>query len=207
MIGASNNPNDQQLLVLHIKILQKILLQEPFDQIENYYKKNMDDLNYIEIIKNSGHLSFDENNRLIGAYPISPSPTDYRISLEGVGEGFSMCAVDALGVPYIFMRKTIIKAIDKSTGNPLTISIDPNIESQEMIDLFVTYQDTPDELQGSKSAANVQCPTIHFYSSKSDIPPNLQIWTYAQALEYAKMRFGRTEMLSRIQNVSNPTGT
>ncbi|MCE7734647.1 MAG: hypothetical protein GPJ54_07215 [Candidatus Heimdallarchaeota archaeon] len=199
----SINPNDQQLLDLHLKVLEKVFLQEPFDQIEKQYQKNMTDLNYIEIIKNSGHLSFDENNKLIGAYPISPSSTDYKISLEGIGEGFSMCAVDALGVPYTFMRKTMINTIDKSTGKPLEIVIDPNTENQEMLNIFVTYQDTPDELQGSKSAANVQCPTIHFYSSKSDIPTNLQIWTYSQALEYAKMRFGRKEMLARIQKISD----
>ena len=54
----SVDPNDHQLLDLHIKVLQKILLQEPFDQIEIHYQQNMNDLNYIEIIKNSGkHFS------------------------------------------------------------------------------------------------------------------------------------------------------
>lgn len=199
----STDLDDLQLLDLHIKVLEKILLQEPFDQIEQYFEKDMTDLNYIELIKNSGHLSFDENNKLIGAYPISPSSTDYEISLEGIGEGYSMCAVDALGVPYTFMRKTIIRTIDKSTGNPLEIVIDPNTENQEILNIFVTYQDTPDKLQGSKSAANVQCPTINFYSMKKDIPNNLQIWTYSQALKYAKVRFGRAEMLDRIKNTRN----
>lgn len=197
----SMDPTDQQLLDLHIEVLQRVLLQEPFHQIENYFHKNMIDLNYLEIIKKSGHLSFDEGSRLIGAYPISPSPTDYKVNLEGIGEGFSMCAVDALGVPYTFMRKTIIKTIDKSTGNDLEILIDPNTERQEMLNIFVTYQDTPEELHGRKSAAKVQCPTINFYSSKSDIPSNLQIWTFSEALEYAKMRFGKLEMLARIRKV------
>ncbi|OLS29037.1 MAG: hypothetical protein HeimC2_02320 [Candidatus Heimdallarchaeota archaeon LC_2] len=199
----SVDPNDQLLLDLHIKVLQKILLQEPFDQIKIHYQQNMNDLNYIEIIKNSGHLSFDDGNKLIGAYPISPSPTDYSVNLEGIGEGFSMCAVDALGIPYTFMRKTIIKTIDKSTGNDLELIIDPHSENQEILDIFVAYQNTPEDLQGSNSAAKVQCPTINFYSSKSDIPSNLQTWTYLQALEYAKKRFSRAEMLARIKKIIN----
>ncbi|MFV2015210.1 MAG: organomercurial lyase, partial [Candidatus Heimdallarchaeota archaeon] len=192
-----------QILDLHIRVLEKIFLQVPFDQIRKSFRTDMEALNYLEIIQLSGHLSFDDNNNLIGAYPVSPLSTDYIISLEGVGTGYSMCAVDALGLPFTFMKKVTITTSDKSTGNKIRIEVDPNSDQRESHNIFVAYQESPDELQGTKSAAIVQCPNIHFYSNKNDIPAKLQIWDYINAFEYSQKRFGRTEMLKRIQEAIN----
>lgn len=199
MDGESLDFQTQQIFDLHIKILEKIFLQVTFDEIINLYKKKMSNTNYLEVIKKSGHLSFDVNGVLIGAYPVSPSPTDYIIHLGGVGMGYSMCAIDALGLAYTFMKKTTIETIDKSNGNKLLIAIDPESDTHKKHDLYVTYQNTPDELQGDESAAKVQCPNIHFYSSKKDIPDDLHIWDYSDALQYSRNRFGRREMSKRIQ--------
>jgi hypothetical protein len=186
---------------LHIKVLRDILVGRPFDQIQQKYEQEFLETNYIDIVKKCGHLSFNEDGGLIGAYPISPSKTDFHVTIEGVGQGYSMCAIDAMGIPFLFMKKTIIEALDKSKNTQIKITIDPTAEHQEILSYFVTYQETPEELQGSNSAAVVQCPTINFYSSKDRIHENLHIWTYEKALEYSQMRFGRREMLSRIQNV------
>ncbi len=188
---------------LHIQILRDILIKKPLEIIKEEYQKEIKDTNYFEVIKKSGHLCFNDQDELIGAYPVSPIKTDYLVKLESAGEGNSMCAIDALGLAYTFLEKTIIKSKDKSTGNDIEIVIDPFSENQEIHDLYVTYQDTPEELQGSNTAAQVQCPTINFYSSKKDIPQNLQIWTFSKALEYSQMRFGRREMLARIQKAIN----
>lgn len=192
-----------EIFDLHIQILHNILVGKPFEEIIIKYQKEIENTNYFEIIKKSGHLCFNDQDELIGAYPVSPNKTDYMVDLEGVGEGYSMCAIDSLGLAFTFMQKTIIKSKDKSTGANIEILIDPFSETQEILDIFVTYQDTPEELQGSNTAAEVQCPTINFYSSKKDIPQNLQIWTFSKALEYSQMRFGRREMLARIQNAIN----
>ncbi|MCE7733955.1 MAG: hypothetical protein GPJ54_03695 [Candidatus Heimdallarchaeota archaeon] len=188
-----------EILDFHIKILERIFLQEPFDQIRKNNLKKLTELNYLAIIKKSGHLSFNDENKLIGAYPVSPSHTDYKINLEGIGIGYSMCAIDALGLPYTFKKKATITTFDKSTGDEISIEIDPKLELQKIHNLFVSYQNTPKDLQGNNSAANIQCPTIHFYSDKNDILETLQVWGYEKAIDYSKMRFGKNEMLRRIQ--------
>jgi hypothetical protein len=186
---------------LHLQILKEILAQEPIDQILTRYSQEIKQINYLEIIKESGHLCFDEENRLVGAYPVSPIESDYLVEVEELGSGYGMCAIDALGLPFTFLKKTLIKTTDKSTGKKIEITIDPNNPNQKILDLYVTYQDTPEELQGSESAAFVQCPTINFHSRKTEIPDNLQIWDFQKALEYSQLRFGRNEMLLRIQKV------
>ncbi|MHA2028192.1 MAG: organomercurial lyase [Candidatus Kariarchaeaceae archaeon] len=184
---------------LHIRILKDILLQKPFDQIIREHTEEIQETRYLEIIKKSGHLCFDDNDILIGAYPVSPTKSDYLVKLDEHGVGYSMCAIDALGLAFTFMRKTTIQTIDKSTEKKIEITIDPNSEKKILHNLFVTYQDTPDELQGTRAAANVQCPTINFYSSRKDIPDGLQIWDYERALNYSQMRFSQQEMQLRIQ--------
>ena len=189
----------QLLFNLHIEVLQRVFLQVPFEQIVKYYSERMERLNYIKIMRNSGHLSFDSHNELVGAYPVSPVPSNYQIDLDGVGQGYSMCAIDALGLPYTFMRKAVISSTERMTGDAITITIDPNLDRQVSLDLFVTYQDSPDELQGDRSAAIVQCPNIHFYYDKNNIPDQLQVWDYNDALQYSRSRFGKEEMMFQIK--------
>lgn len=193
------NQSGHQIFDLHIEILKKILIGTSFDKIQSSLENEILETNYLEIIKKCGHLSFNESGELLGAYPVSPYKTDYVVTVEGVGQGYSMCAIDAMGIPFLFMRKTTIQTPDKTTNEQIKIEIDPKSDHHKLYDFFVTYQETPEELQGSKSAAMVQCPTINFHSSKENISDNLIIWTYERTLEYSQMRFGRREMLARIQ--------
>lgn len=189
-----------KILELHIRVLKDILIKIPFNQILQSYEKEIAEIKYLEIIKNSGHLCFDSNNQLIGAYPVSPYQTDFLVDVEGIGQGHSMCAIDSLGLAYTFMAKTAIYAIDKSTEEPIKIYIDPNSDSQLVSDIHISYKENPTDIHGDYSAAKIQCPTINFYSSVNDIPTDLQIWDFQKALNYSKIRFGKQQMLSRIQD-------
>jgi hypothetical protein len=203
---VNSNPKDKQLVTklwdIHLKVLKHLLNQKSFEWIQVELKEDFKKTNYVENIKKSGNLSFDENNKLLGAYPIAPFKSDYKVIVENEGEGYSMCAIDALGVAYTFNSKTTIQAIDKSTDRTINIIVDPKVENQTGPQLFTTYKDTPEALHGKKSAAIVQCPEINFYSKRDDIPQHLQIMNFDEALNYAKKRFSPRELKLRILNSS-----
>lgn len=81
--------------------------------------------NYLDVVSTLGLLSFDENGVLQGAYPVSPTKNDIRIAVDGVGSGYAMCAIDALGVPFFFSAKTVIESADRATNERMLITIDP----------------------------------------------------------------------------------
>ena len=58
--------------------------------------------------------------------PNFPVETNYKVTVDGIETGYSMCAVDALGVAYTFNAKTTIYSIDRSTNRSIEIIIDPN---------------------------------------------------------------------------------
>jgi len=62
-------------------------------------------------------------HQIEGAYPFSNSPTGHRVTIEGRGSCFAMCAIDALGVPYMFNADTAIDSACAQCGRRLHIEI------------------------------------------------------------------------------------
>ena len=99
-----------EFLDLHLRVLRRILQGRDFKEIRAECHAAFERLNYLEVAtKYVPFLSFDEIGKLKAAYPLSPNKTDYQISVEGIGTGYAMCAVDARGVAYTLMPKRILK--------------------------------------------------------------------------------------------------
>lgn len=183
-----------QILDLHLTILTELLQGFSFEKIRQRYIDEIEMTKYLDVVSHE-LLSFDDNHQLIGSYPISPHPTPYKIRVRGIGAGYSMCAVDALGVAYTFGRVTEIETIDHSTQEHITLHIDP-ANPQKDIPLYVSYS-SPDV----DNPALQQCPTIHFYSSKQDIPKTLTVKTFEEALDRAIQQFSPQGFQERIQKL------
>lgn len=182
-------PVSDNLLELHLNVLKEIFKGSSFSEIQTKFADQFSELNYIEIAKKSNVLTFDENNVLIGAYPVSPFKTPFKVTIDSIGTSYCMCAIDALGIAYTFNRKTSIEAVDKTTGSAISITVDP--QTEEVVSekqYYVTYKD-PDKVCGS--IAQDQCPVINFYSDKQSIAQDkdLIIFTFAEAVKHAKNIF------------------
>lgn len=196
------------LFSVHLKVLQQVLIGTKFDKISEMFSEEFKELNYEEIISKKAHrLTFDESGNLIGAYPVSPTPNQFKVSIEGIGNGYAMCAVDALGIAYTFMRKTIIETKDESTGDNLTLTIDPNLNMIENESLVMSYPNQGYTSLKQLVAENTKlatstCPNILFYS-KDRIPENsgLSIINFDEALKEAIEIFSQEAMKDHIRSV------
>ncbi len=194
------------LFNLHLQVLQYLINKKPFTWIKEILKELFVQKNYLEVAINSRLLSFDVDNNLIGAYPISPFKTAYQVKVEGIGSGYAMCAIDALGVAYLFKKKTIIDTIDYSTQTPLQIAIDPTLQNQKQIDILVSYDPKPftKENRANVVSATTICPTINFYSSQNNPlkgnDENVSYLTFEQALLSAKKEFSPEALKTCLKN-------
>jgi hypothetical protein len=182
----------EKIFNLHLQVLQYLLNGKSFDWIKKKFKDFFNQENYLKVVTKSRLLSFDANNNLIGAYPISPFKTNYKITVEGVGSGYAMCAIDALGVAYAFNKKTIIDTIDYSTKTSLKITIDPELEEQKHKNLLVSYDPNPfsKEKRAYAVSATQICPSINFYSTQiNQLNKDISYLTFEQALLSAKKEF------------------
>lgn len=60
------------------------------------------------------------------AYPFSGVPTVHEVTIVRTGaRAFAMCAVDALGIPFMAGEPTIVRSRDPIGGEPIQVSIDP----------------------------------------------------------------------------------
>lgn len=188
---------------IHLKVLRYLLIGKTFEWIKEELKDDFEQTNYLDYVVASCLLSFDGTNKLIGAYPISPVKSKYRIDIEGIGSGYAMCAIDALGVAFTFGAKTVISTVDQTRKKPISITIDPNIETFPNQDVVVTYK----RKWNGKNAAVDQCPNINFYLSRTDVPrdQSLEILSFQEALNHARNVFSPDGLKSRIsEGINSP---
>ncbi|MHA2170812.1 MAG: organomercurial lyase [Candidatus Kariarchaeaceae archaeon] len=180
------------LLALHLIVLKELLNGKDFDAIRKRYKVRFQELNYLK--QATGSLLTFDKGKLIAAYPVSPNKSNYRVTIEDIGTGYAMCAIDALGIAYTFMKNTSIKSTLADTGESFTFEVNPFLEQQTEQNLYVTYK------KYNQSCTNVAleiCPSINIYKSKNSIPKdeNLMVIDFETALRYSKERFSQEAIM------------
>ncbi len=188
MNQLDDKPEKIDLLELHLFVLKELLNGRDFDDISERYKDRFQELNYLKLA--TGTLLTFNKGKLIAAYPVSPYKSSYEVTIEDVGKGYAMCAIDALGIAYTFMKKTKIRSMLIDTGEMFTFEIDPFVPNYTPQDLYVTYK------RYSMKETNVAleiCPNIDIYRSKNSIPKdeNMVVIDFETALRYAKERFSQ----------------
>jgi hypothetical protein len=73
-------------------------------------------------------IQTDDGDRLTTAYPFSARPTRHRVILH-VGRSFhAMCAIDALGIPYMLDERSEVESREPEADRVVRVTIDPDWE-------------------------------------------------------------------------------
>ncbi|MGW7527326.1 organomercurial lyase [Streptomyces sp. NPDC054783] len=67
-------------------------------------------------------LTLDDEGRIRAAYPFSAVPTAHRVTVAGGTQVWSMCAIDALGIPAMLAQDAVITSADPVTGEPVAVT-------------------------------------------------------------------------------------
>lgn len=189
----------------HVDVLKGLLAGESLDAILEGHPRESERFNYRRLTKILSLLSFDDDGGLRGAYPISPAETPYRITVDGVGSGHAMCAIDSLGVAYLFGAPTQIESSDPVSGRTIRITVDPEkLDTASYSHIQVTAPKAmPKKAEGDPLDAAVDiCPLIGFVESEESIPEDqreiLVVIPFEQAISLGKMNFERNNLKTHI---------
>ena len=101
-----------------------------------------------------------DGGRLIAAYPFSPTPTAHRVRLGAV-EVYAMCAIDALGMPFMLDTDATVSSLDPQSGEPVTVTVTAGQASFSPTTAVVVYAATGP----STRSVDTCCATINFFTS------------------------------------------
>ncbi|MFC4018386.1 alkylmercury lyase family protein [Micromonospora sp. GCM10011542] len=115
-------------------------------------------------------LAVDDGGRLIAAYPFSPVPTPHTVSLGDV-DVFAMCAIDALGMPFMLDTDALITSADPHTGKPIQVTVAEGAATYQPPEAVVVYAAS----RAAGRSVDTCCSTINFFTSAE----NAQAWITA----------------------------
>ncbi|MBQ0897039.1 alkylmercury lyase family protein [Micromonospora sp. U56] len=115
-------------------------------------------------------VAVDAAGRLVAAYPFSPTPTPHIVSLDEV-EVFAMCAIDALGMPFMLGTDATITSADPHTGQPVHVTITSGAATYQPPEAVIVYAATGN----AGRSVDTCCSTINFFASAA----NAQAWIAA----------------------------
>ena len=142
-------------------------------------------------------------NEIALAYPFSAQPTRHRVRLAD-GRGYwAMCAIDALGIPYLVHQAVEINAREPASDRTIRVEIDPDVPRRRW---------TPAEAvvvaasSGSGCVSGCACPHINLFASKAAAErylaaPQLRgaILTVSEAADVGQTLFG--DLLERLAEI------
>ena len=102
-----------------------------------------------------------------GAIDGTNAPTDHAVDLNGVS-AYAMCAIDALGMPYMLGTNATIHSRDPQTGAPITVSVIDGAAVFQPDTAVVVYAATG----ATGRSVDTCCSTINFFTD----PTTAQAW-------------------------------
>jgi alkylmercury lyase len=136
----------------------------------------------------------DEEAHIVSAYPFSGSQTAHEVLLAGHTRRYAMCAIDALGMPYMLGQTARIRSTCFFCHTPVTVNIAEGLlqeASPSTLAVWLSEQD-------GCCVAEVCCPVMNFFCEEA----HLQAWytttpkergrslTVLEALEVGRAAFG-----------------
>jgi alkylmercury lyase-like protein len=115
-------------------------------------------------------VAVDADGQLVAAYPFSPTPTAHTVALGGVAV-FAMCAVDALGIPFMLGTDAVITSTDPHTGEPVRVTVTDGTAYYQPAEAVVVYAATGP----TGRSVDTCCATINFFAC----PGSAQAWIAA----------------------------
>lgn len=109
-------------------------------------------------------LRLERDHRSVAlAYPFSGTATPHRVTLGDSGTAvFAMCAIDALGIPFLAGRPATVRSRDPVTGAPIEVTIDPEGRREwEPPEAAVVAA-----VSGTGTTADCCCPHVNFVARR-----------------------------------------
>jgi hypothetical protein len=104
----------------------------------------------------------DQGGEILVAYPFSGTPTAHRVRLDGGREAYAMCAVDALGIPFMLNEPGEIRSRDPLSGAEISVRIQPGVALEWRPDPAVVLWGATGDCGPSAATC---CQFVHFFSS------------------------------------------
>ncbi|MEV0112842.1 alkylmercury lyase family protein [Streptomyces sp. NPDC050844] len=106
-------------------------------------------------------LTLDEGGRIQAAYPFSATPTAHQVTLASGTRVWSMCAIDALGIPAMLAEDAVITSSDPVSGEPVAVTSRGGRMRWEPASAVVIVA----RRSCSGPAATVCCDALNFFTS------------------------------------------
>lgn len=136
----------------------------------------------------------DEKADIVSAYPFSGSQTAHAVLLSGHTTRYAMCAIDALGMPFMLGQGACIRSACFFCHTPVTVDVEGGLlQSASPATLAVWLSE-----RDGRCVAEVRCPVMNFFCEEA----HLQAWhatsphekgislSVLEALELGKAAFG-----------------
>jgi Alkylmercury lyase len=107
-------------------------------------------------------LTLGADGKIRAAYPFSATQTPHRVRITGGAGVWSMCAIDALGIPAMLGQDVVITSEDPVTGEPVTVTAGPDRTTVWQPGGTVVYIGSR---SGRGPAATVCCDALNFFTS------------------------------------------
>ncbi len=136
----------------------------------------------------------DDETHIISAYPFSGLPTSHQVRIGGQTTLYAMCAIDALGIPFMLSHGACIRSACFFCHQPVTVDIDGGLLRSAHPSTIVVWSS---ERDGS-CVAEARCPLVNFFCDTR----HLRAWratspqergaslSIMEALEVGKAAFG-----------------
>jgi hypothetical protein len=108
-------------------------------------------------------IAIDGAGTLVAAYPFSPTPTAHLVSLGDVTV-FAMCAIDALGIPFMLHSDALVRSTDPQTGEPVEVTVRAGALAFQPAQAVVVYAAST----SAGRSVDTCCSTINFFGSADD---------------------------------------
>ncbi|MEY9845411.1 hypothetical protein ABH940_002489 [Streptacidiphilus sp. BW17] len=108
-------------------------------------------------------LTLDETGGIQAAYPFFASPTEHVVQLADGPTVWSMCAIDALGIPVMLGTDAVITSTDAVTGEQIRVEFTNGHATWQPPTAVVYYGATP----ADGPAAAVCCGYLRFFASRA----------------------------------------
>lgn len=107
----------------------------------------------------------DDEARIISAYPFSGLPTAHRVVMEGHQTRYAMCAIDALGTPFMLDKGACIRSACFFCRKPVRVDIrGGRLHGAQPSTLVVWSSD-----RDGCCVAEVRCPLMNFFCDEGHL--------------------------------------
>ncbi|MCP3822635.1 alkylmercury lyase family protein [Streptomyces sp. A3M-1-3] len=149
----------QQAVLQHFATTGRAPERADLEETARSYGRSADEV--LDELAAEDFLTLDADGRIRAAYPFSAVPTAHQVRLADGTRVWSMCAVDALGIPAMLGTDAVISSADPVTGESITVTCAHGSMTWEPATAVVFVG----QRTCTGPAAEVTCDALNFFAT------------------------------------------